>query len=64
MQLDGVYSVQEPRFWTLCSNVYIGTIKLEVSPKADAKYLLSHTHNIFTQVISLLNFVLYAVKPC
>ncbi|KAG8191211.1 hypothetical protein JTE90_021947 [Oedothorax gibbosus] len=50
MQLDGVYSVQEPRFWTLCSNVYIGTIKLEVSPAADAKYLLSHTHNIFTQM--------------
>lgn len=50
MQLEGVYSVQEPRFWTLCSNVYIGTLKLEVSPKADARYLLSHTHNIFTQV--------------
>ncbi|XP_021004485.1 zinc transporter 7 isoform X1 [Parasteatoda tepidariorum] len=50
MQLDGVYSVQEPRFWTLCSNVYIGTIKLEVAPTADARYLLSHTHNIFTQV--------------
>ncbi|XP_055932711.1 zinc transporter 7-like isoform X1 [Argiope bruennichi] len=50
MQLDGVYSVQEPRFWTLCSNVYIGSIKLEVAPTADPKYLLSHTHNIFTQV--------------
>lgn len=50
MQLDGVYSVQEPHFWTLCSEVYIGTIKLEVSSKADAKYILSHTHNIFTQV--------------
>lgn len=49
MQLDGVYSVQEPHFWTLCSEVYIGTVKLEVSPKADAKYILSHTHNIFTQ---------------
>lgn len=49
-QLEGVYSVQEPRFWTLCSNVYIGTLKLEVSPAADARYLLSHTHNIFTQV--------------
>ncbi|CAL1273995.1 unnamed protein product [Larinioides sclopetarius] len=50
MQLDGVYSVQEPRFWTLCSNVFIGSIKLEVAPTADPKYLLSHTHNIFTQV--------------
>ncbi|CAH1773220.1 unnamed protein product [Owenia fusiformis] len=49
-QLEGVYSVQEPHFWTLCSEVYIGTIKLEVSMKADAKYILSQTHNIFTQV--------------
>lgn len=48
--LDGVYSVQEPHFWTLCSEVYIGTIKLEVASKADAKYILSQTHNIFTQV--------------
>ena len=48
--LDGVYSVQEPHFWTLCSEVYIGTIKLEVANKADARYILSQTHNIFTQV--------------
>lgn len=47
--LDGVYSVQEPHFWTLCSEVYIGTIKLEVANKADARYILSQTHNIFTQ---------------
>ena len=49
--LEGVYSVQEPHFWTLCSEVYIGTIKLEVASNADAKYILSQTHNIFTQVI-------------
>ncbi|OWF54437.1 zinc transporter 7-like [Mizuhopecten yessoensis] len=49
-QLEGVYSVQEPHFWTLCSDVYVGTIKLEVSSKADAKYILSHTHNLFTQI--------------
>ena len=48
--LEGVYSVQEPHFWTLCSEVYIGTIKLEVASNADAKYILSQTHNIFTQV--------------
>ncbi|XP_045158305.2 zinc transporter 7-B-like [Mercenaria mercenaria] len=48
-QLEGVYSVQEPHFWTLCSEVYIGTIKLEVSAKADAKYILSQTHSIFLQ---------------
>ncbi|XP_076439815.1 LOW QUALITY PROTEIN: zinc transporter 7-like [Babylonia areolata] len=49
-QLEGVYSVQEPHFWTLCSDVYIGTIKLEVAVNADARYLVSQTHNIFTQV--------------
>ncbi|XP_069127913.1 zinc transporter 7-like [Argopecten irradians] len=49
-QLEGVYSVQEPHFWTLCSDIYVGTIKLEVSSKADAKYILSHTHNLFTQI--------------
>jgi zinc transporter 5/7 len=49
MQLEGVYSVQEPHFWTLCSDVYIGSVKLEVAQKADAPYIISHTHNIFTQ---------------
>ncbi|XP_067137558.1 zinc transporter 7 [Centruroides vittatus] len=49
MQLEGVYSVQEPHFWTLCSDVYIGTLKLEVAPDADARYIVSQTHNIFTQ---------------
>lgn len=49
-QLEGVYSVQEPHFWTLCSEVYIGTIKLEVAMNADTRYILSQTHNIFTQV--------------
>ncbi|CAD5111705.1 DgyrCDS996 [Dimorphilus gyrociliatus] len=50
MQLDGVYSVQEPHFWTLCSDVFCGGVKLEVSPKADTKYILSQTHSIFTSV--------------
>jgi solute carrier family 30 (zinc transporter), member 5/7 len=50
-QLDGVYSVQEPHFWTLCSDVFIGALKLEVAAGADTKYILSQTHNIFTAVI-------------
>ncbi|XP_067677973.1 zinc transporter 7-like [Haliotis asinina] len=49
-QLEGVYSLQEPHFWTLCTDVYIGTVKLEVATNADAKYILSQTHNIFTQI--------------
>ncbi|KAK2149907.1 hypothetical protein LSH36_432g02042 [Paralvinella palmiformis] len=49
-QLDGVYGVHEPHFWTLCSEVYVGAIKLEVAPQADVKYIQSQTHNIFTAV--------------
>ncbi|XP_038048356.1 zinc transporter 7-like isoform X2 [Patiria miniata] len=48
--LDGVYSIHEPHFWTLCTDVFVGTLKLEVAPNADIKYITSQTHNIFTQV--------------
>lgn len=50
MQLAGVYSIQEPHFWTLSSGVFVGALKLEVSKAADPKYVLSHTHMIFTSV--------------
>ncbi|KAL1460656.1 hypothetical protein WDU94_012618 [Cyamophila willieti] len=50
MQLAGVYSIQEPHFWTLCSNVFVGAIKLEVAKAADSKYIVSHTHSIFAHV--------------
>uniref|UniRef100_A0A8C5RD20 Zinc transporter n=1 Tax=Laticauda laticaudata TaxID=8630 RepID=A0A8C5RD20_LATLA len=49
-QLQGVYNLHDPHFWTLCTDVYIGTLKLFVAPDADAKWILSQTHNIFTQV--------------
>jgi zinc transporter 5/7 len=48
--LAGVYSVQEPHFWTLCSDVYVGAIKLEVSKNVDPKYVISHTRMIFESV--------------
>lgn len=48
MQLSDVYSIQEPHFWTLCSGVFVGSLKLEVSRDADLKYIVSHTHMIFT----------------
>lgn len=54
MTIEGVYSVQEPHFWTLCSDVYIGMLKLEVSPKCDPKYVTSTAHNIFAQVRNIL----------
>lgn len=50
MQLPGVLSVQDPHFWTLCSDYYVGGIKLEVSRSADPKYILSHTNTIFSDV--------------
>merc|ERR1711990_429658 len=34
-QLHGVLGVQEPHFWTLCSNYYASGIKLEVRKDAD-----------------------------
>ncbi|KAM8931148.1 zinc transporter 7 isoform 2-T2 [Pelodytes ibericus] len=48
-QLQGVYHLHDPHFWTLCTDVYIGTIKLVIGPEADARWILSQTHNIFTQ---------------
>jgi zinc transporter 5/7 len=48
--LAGVYSVQEPHFWTLCSDFYVGAIKLEVSKNVDPKYVVSHTRMIFEAV--------------
>ncbi len=46
-QLHGVLNVQEPHFWTLGTNYYVGGLKLEVSSDADAKYIVSHTQMIF-----------------
>uniref|UniRef100_A0A8C6UBY5 Zinc transporter n=1 Tax=Neogobius melanostomus TaxID=47308 RepID=A0A8C6UBY5_9GOBI len=48
-QLQGVYNLQDPHFWTLCTDVYIGTIKLLIAPDADTRWIQSQTHNIFTQ---------------
>ncbi|XP_016983220.1 zinc transporter 7 [Drosophila rhopaloa] len=48
--LAGVYAVQEPHFWTLCSDVYVGALKLEVSKNVDPKYVVTHTRMIFEAV--------------
>ncbi|CAG9860392.1 unnamed protein product [Phyllotreta striolata] len=50
VSLAGVYSVQEPHFWTVCSDFYTGAIKLEVSKTVDPKYVVSHTQMIFASV--------------
>ncbi|KAI0209906.1 Zinc transporter 7 [Lamellibrachia satsuma] len=46
-QLTGVYSIHEPHFWTLASNIYTGTVKVEVAMDADSKYILHQTLSIF-----------------
>ena len=61
LQLEGVQGVQETHFWTLCSNYYVGALKLEVSADADQKYIVSHTQMIFrslglTQVYVQLDY--------
>jgi solute carrier family 30 (zinc transporter), member 5/7 len=48
--LAGVYSVQEPHFWTLCSDAYIGAVKLEVSKNVDPKYVVTHARMIFESI--------------
>ena len=48
--LPGVFSVQEQHFWTLCTDHFIGNIKLEVSGAADAKYIVQQTSHIFKSV--------------
>ncbi|KAA0185340.1 zinc transporter 7 like [Hyalella azteca] len=48
--LPGVFSVQEPHFWTLCTNHSVGNIKLEVSSASDARYIVQQTTHIFKSV--------------
>nr|XP_045609333.1 zinc transporter 7-like [Procambarus clarkii]XP_045609334.1 zinc transporter 7-like [Procambarus clarkii]XP_045609335.1 zinc transporter 7-like [Procambarus clarkii] len=48
--LPGVFSVQEPHFWTLCTGQYVGNLKLEVSPAADPRYVIQQTRAIFYSV--------------
>lgn len=50
MQMEEVYNVHEPHFWTLCSGEYIGNLKVEVSQKADAKSITSHIQSMFKQI--------------
>lgn len=50
MEIDGVLSVQEPHFWTLCTNSYVGTLKVEINSRVDPRYVLSQAHNIFNQI--------------
>lgn len=48
--LAGVHAIQEPHFWTLCSDVYVGAIKLEVAREVDPRYVTQQTARIFRDV--------------
>lgn len=50
MQLEGVLSVQQPHFWTLCTDTFIGSLKVEVTSRADPKFIQTHVHSIFAQI--------------
>lgn len=50
MGLAGVYGYHEAHYWTLCSDVYIGSIKLEVSKNVDPTYITKHTQMIFESI--------------
>lgn len=47
--LAGVHAVQEPHFWTLCSDVHVGAIKLEVAREVDPRYVTEQTARIFRE---------------
>lgn len=48
--LPGVFSVQEPHFWTLCTGQFVGNIKLEVSAAADPRYVIQQARGILSTV--------------
>ncbi|CAH2045996.1 unnamed protein product, partial [Iphiclides podalirius] len=47
--LAGVHAVQEPHFWTLCSDVHVGAIKLEVAREVDPRYVTEQAARIFRE---------------
>ncbi|BFZ16583.1 hypothetical protein BsWGS_19622 [Bradybaena similaris] len=49
-QIEGVYSIQQPHFWTLCTDHYVGTLKLEVDARADSQQIIDQTLIIFYEV--------------
>ncbi|XP_062509376.1 zinc transporter 7-like [Corticium candelabrum] len=48
-QLHGVYSIQEPHFWTLCSEFHVGALRVVIAPNADAEKILHYVRSIFTR---------------
>lgn len=54
-QIEGVYNIQQPHFWTLCTDTYVGTLKLEVDAMADSQHIIDQTLIIFYEVNSCVS---------
>ena len=48
-QIQGVYGIHG-NFWTLCSNSFVGNVKLDVSNDVNAKYVIERTQIIFKDI--------------
>lgn len=49
-QIPGVLSVQSPHFWTLCSEKFVGGIKIEVSFNCDPRYVSMTARSLLSRV--------------
>lgn len=43
-------NIQDAHFWTLCSDHYVGALKVEVKANTSNQYIVSQTNSIFQQV--------------
>jgi len=48
--LEGVVSVHDQHFWTLCSNMHYGSVVIETVEDANSQKILGAARTIFTQV--------------
>ena len=44
------FFLQEPHFWTLSTEKYVGALKLELKPDADARYVTHRAQQIFQSI--------------
>ena len=45
--LEGVYNVHDVHFWTLSSDNYVGSLRVEISRTADYNYVQSSIRSVF-----------------
>lgn len=49
-QLPGVLNVHETHFWTLNSDTYVGSIKLDIAPQADYRQLMDRSKRLLLSI--------------